>query len=93
MARQKKTVQEKVQADYPEFATEVANLTVDELNNRLSSMVKELEESESHKENNEDLNDAKSLASELAAPYRDVKKAVQLKSRYVVGLLKDKAKA
>jgi hypothetical protein len=93
MARQKKTVAEKVQADFPEFSTEVANLTVEELNTRLSNMVKELEESESHKEDNEALEEAKALASELAAPYRDVKKAVHLKSRYIVGLLRDKGKA
>lgn len=93
MARHKKTVQERVQNDYPEFATEVAGENAQQLNNRLAALAKGLEESEQNKEANEQLNDARGLASELAAPYRDVKKAVQLKSKYVIGLLRDKGAA
>lgn len=93
MARQKKTVRERVENDYPEFATEVAGENAQQLNNRLATLAKGLEESEQKKEDNEKLKNARGLASELAAPYRDVKKAVQLKSKYVIGLLKDKGAA
>jgi hypothetical protein len=93
MARSKKSVREKVEKEYPEFAEEVAALTADQLNNRLATLAKGLEESEDAKESDEELERAKLLASELSAPYRDVKKAVQLKSKYVIGLLRDKGAA
>lgn len=90
MARQKKTVQELVQTEYPEFAGEVNGLSADQLNNRLATLAKNLEESETAKEEDEALEEAKSTASELAAPYRDAKKALRAKSRYIIGLLKEK---
>lgn len=93
MARQKKTVREIVEKEYPEFATEVASSSTDELNNRLATLAKGLEESEQTKESDEELENARALASELAAPYKDIKKAVQLKSKYVIGLLRDKGAA
>jgi hypothetical protein len=93
MARSKKTVQEKVQQEYPEFSTEVAGLSVEQLNSRLATLAKNLEESENAKEGDAELSDAKSLASELSAPYRDAKKALGLKSKYVISLLRDKGAA
>lgn len=90
MARQKKTVQEVVQAEFPEFVNEVSVLTPDQLNNRLATLAKNLEESETAKEQDEELEDAKATASELAAPYRDAKKALRAKSKYVISLLKEK---
>lgn len=90
MARAKKTVREKVEKDYPEFATEVAGASTDDLNGRLATLAKGLEESEVAKEADGDLQNAKSLASELSGPYKDVKKAVTLKSKYIIGLLRDK---
>ena len=93
MARQKKTNNEVVQGEYPEFATEVAGLSPDQLNNRLASLAKALEESETAKEGDEELENAKALASELSGPYRDVKKAIRQKTKYVIGLLTDKGAA
>ncbi|CAK0759971.1 conserved hypothetical protein [Azospirillaceae bacterium] len=93
MARQKKSNREKVEAEFPTFATEVAGLTTDQLNGRIAGLAKELEESETDKEDNEDLENARALAAELTAPYNDVKKAVRAKTRYIVGLLKDRGAA
>jgi len=93
MGRAKKTVQEKVQEEYPEFATEVAGLDEDKLNGRLATLAKALEESETAKEDDEELEEAKTLASELAAPYRDTKKAIRAKSKYIIALLKDRGAA
>lgn len=93
MARTKKSIQEVVQKDFPEFASEVASYTVDELNSKLATLAKNLEESETAKENDEALTDAHALAAELKAPYTDVKKAVRTKSKYVISLLKDKGAA
>lgn len=90
MARAKKSVQEKVDKEYPEFVTEVAGATVDQLNDRLAALARGLEESEDLKEEDQALENAKALALELSGPYKDVKKAVQLKTKYIYGLLKDK---
>lgn len=93
MARAKKSVQEKVQTEFPEFSTEVAALTEDQLNGRLATLAKNLEESETAKENDGALEDAQALSSELSAPYKDVKKAIRLKTKYIISLLNDKGKA
>jgi hypothetical protein len=93
MARSKKTITAQVQENYPEFETEVAGLNIDQLNNKLASLAKGLEESEATKEDDEELNKAHALASELGAPYKDVKKAIRLKTKYVIGLLRDKGAA
>ena len=90
MARQKKTIQEVIQSEFPEFVDETNGLTVDELNRRLATLAKNLEESETAKEQDRDLEDAKSTVSELSAPYRDAKKALRTKSKYIISLLKEK---
>jgi hypothetical protein len=93
MARAKKSVREVVEKNYPEFAEELTGATTEQLNNRLATLAKGLEESEQAKENDGELEKTRLLASELSAPYRDIKKAVQLKSKYVIGLLRDKGAA
>lgn len=93
MGRNKKSIQEKVQAEFPEFAEEIASLGINELNGKLASLAKGLQESEEAKEKDEELERTKLLATELAAPYRDVKKAVGLKTKYVISLLKEKGGA
>lgn len=90
MARAKKSLQEKVQEDMPEFAAEVAGLAVQDLNNRLATLAKGAEENEQAQEDDEDLEKARSEASELAAPYRDAKKAIRLRSRYIISLIREK---
>ena len=93
MARSKKSVSKQIQENYPEFEAEVSGLSIDQLNNKLAALAKGLEESEAAKEDDEELNKTHALASELGAPYRDVKKAVKLKTKYVIGLLRDKGAA
>lgn len=90
MARAKKSLQEKVQEEMPEFAAEVAGLSVDQLNARLANLAKDAETNEQAKEDDEDLEKAQVEAKELGAPYRDFKKANRLRSRYVIGLIKEK---
>lgn len=90
MPKQKKTIQEVIQAEFPEFAQEVVGLGSDELNRRLATLAKNLEESETAKEEDRELEEAKTTASELAAPYRDAKKAIRAKSKYIISLLKEK---
>jgi hypothetical protein len=90
MGRPKKTFTQKVQEEMPEFANEVAGLAVADLNTRLATLAKANEENEQLKENDEDLETAQKEASELAAPFREAKKALRLKTRYIVSLINEK---
>lgn len=83
-------IQEKVQKELPDFASEVAALSVEDLNQRLNQCAKDFEANEDAKEADEALEQARLAASELAAPYRDCKKVIRLKSRYIVSLIKEK---
>jgi hypothetical protein len=90
MARQKKNVRETVEELYPDFTSEVGALTVDSLEKRLSSYAKRAEEIEEAKEGDEELERTRELLTELGAPYKDGKKEVRLKSRYIISLIKDR---
>ncbi len=81
-----------VDKQYPGFADEVSRLSAEEINARIVEMQKGLEESESHKEANEELKQARDTVTELSGPYRDVKKAVKIKTKYLLELLKEKGK-
>ena len=73
-----------------EFKEVVDRLNAADINNRISQLQKLLAESEEHKEQNEALKQARAEVSELAGPYRDVKKAVAIKTKYLVELAKEK---
>ncbi len=85
-----KTVTEQIQELYPDFADEVVRLDTEALKGRIVSLQQQLEESEVHKEANEALKDARNTVNELMGPYRDVRKAVKLKTKYLVELLSEK---
>ena len=90
MAKQKKTIEERVQADYPEFHSTVATLSVTELEKRLSEYAKHRNQVEESQEADEDLEMAKAQVSELGAPYRDAKKEINMKSKYIINMIKEK---
>lgn len=90
MAKAKKSVAEKVEKEFPEFVGAVAGLNVAELEGKLSTYAKEAERVEDAKDADEEFANAKALASELGGPYRDAKKAIRLKSRYLISLIRDK---
>lgn len=81
----------KIQKEFPDFCNEVDKLPAEALKARVVGLQQALEESEAHKENNDELHDARAAVQELAAPYRDVKKAVKLKTKYVLDLLKERS--
>jgi len=93
MAKPKKSIQQKVQEEMPEFASEVAGLSVSDLNNRLAQLAKDSEVNEQAQEDDEGLEKARAEAAEMASPYKDAKKAIRLRSRYVIGLIKEKGGA
>lgn len=70
-----------------EFIDSVNSLTPEELEKRIVEMQKSLRDSEEHKESNEELRTARELVSELSGPYNDFKKAVGLKTKYILKLL------
>lgn len=80
----------KVEKEMPEFTGEVAGLSVEELNARLSQLAKDFEAVEEAKQADEELESLQAASREAAAPYRDGKKAIRLKSGYIVSLIKEK---
>lgn len=83
----------KVQKKYPEFVAEVDGLSLDDLSGRISRLAQANADNSEARENDEELAEASSLHSELKAPYEDAKKAIQLKSRYLRNLIKEKGGA
>lgn len=73
-----------------EFSDEVIRLSIPQLEARISSLQKQLDESEEHMKNNEALNQIKAEKKELEGPYRDVRSAVKLKTKYLIELIKEK---
>lgn len=75
---------------HPDFCIEVQVLSTEQLKERVISLQQQLEESEEHKESNDALKEARVVCQELSAPYRDVKKAVKLKTKFILDLLKNR---
>lgn len=73
-----------------EFKEEVDALSIASLEARITRMQKDLDESEEHKKNNSALQKVSSEKSELEGPYKDVKKSVQVKTKYIIELIKEK---
>lgn len=92
MGRPKVVFKEKVQKEMPEFVGEVNSLSPEQLDARLAQLAKDMESVHESQEADEELEQARERASELNAPYRDSKKAISMKSRYIVELLKEKGK-
>jgi hypothetical protein len=89
--KQVKSITEIVETEYKEFAVEVSKLDATALKSRITGLQQALEESEEHKNANQALIDARTEVSLLSGPYRDVKKAVKLKTKYILELLKSRA--
>lgn len=86
----KKTIEQVVAKEMPEFAQEAATLSADDLSGRLAQFAIDFDEVEKAKEADEELENTRKKLSELGAPYKDSKKALRLKSKYIISLLKEK---
>lgn len=75
---------------YPEYVEEVAGLSVEQLDARLAALAKGLEAVDEAKENDEELQRLSEEYKNASDAYTDAKKASRLKSRYVIGLIRDK---
>ncbi len=90
MGRPKQSIEDKVQKKFPDFALEVAKLSVADLEKRLSNNAKAVNDWEQRKEEDQELNDLKEEVSERNAVYSDPIKELKLKSRYLTALIKEK---
>lgn len=76
-----------------EFKEEADRKSVKDLEDSIVRLQKGLDESRLHKEENVALRNAKDEVAELSGPYNDVEKAVKIKTKYMIELLKEKGKA
>lgn len=90
MARQKKSFKEVVEKEYPEFVNDVVGLNLSDLESRISTYAKESEKVSEEKANNPTILDAKAELSLLLGPYKDTQKALRLKMKYLISLVKEK---
>lgn len=90
MGKNQTTLREQVDKKYQGFADEVESLSITQLEARISSYQKQLDESEEHKEANELLKHAQEKVSELNGPYNDIRNAVKLKTKFIIHLIKEK---
>lgn len=90
-----KSLQEKVDDKYPQYSGEVMGLNIQQLDQRIASLQKELEKAaEFHEEKNgEAVKSMQAQLKDLKADYGDVKKAVVLKTKYLVSLVREKGGA
>lgn len=88
--KQPKTLREKTEKEYPDFVKEVDGLNIQDMEKRISNYAKALEDSEQHKEDNTVLASAHAEVAELMGPYKDVKKAVKVKTRYLIQQIREK---
>lgn len=83
----KKHIVDQAQKEAPEFVAEVSGLSQEELRKRLANISVALAILLTGKEEDETLNQAKEVYSQLLAPYSDAKKHLNLKIKYLVSLL------
>ena len=90
-----KTIMEKVDEKYPNYSSEVLGLTVQQLDQRIAGLQKGLEEAAQFKEekNGEAIKSLKEQLKDLNADYSEVAKAVVLKTKLLVSLVKEKGGA
>lgn len=87
------SVKDKVYKKHPLFVEEVQGLNIEQLEARIVGLQKGLEESEAHREANEELKNARDAYATLRGPYDDVRNAVKLKTRFIVELIREKGGA
>lgn len=88
--RKPKNLRDKLRLEMPEFVEEVDAASVSDLEARLSQLAKGYEATEEAQKADEELENAKSLAKELGAPYRETKTAIKLKTKFIISSIRDK---
>lgn len=88
--KHKKDIQAIMAEENPELVDECASLSVEQLDARLAQCAKDSQAAEEIKEADMKYQAAKDEAKELGAPHRDAKKAIKLRSRYLIALIKER---
>src|SRR5258708_7792475 len=93
--RSPKSLQEKVDEKYPQYSGEVMGLGVPQLDQRIAELRKTLDDAAQFQEekNGEAMKSLAAQLKDLRADYGDVKKAVALKTKYLVSLVREKGGA
>jgi hypothetical protein len=93
--RKPKTLVEKIEAEYPDFQSEVVGLPIPQLEKRIADMQKELQDAADFQEEKrgEEIQNLVNELKEARGPFTDVKKAVSLKTKYLVTLIREKGGA
>lgn len=95
MAKQdpKMKMKKTVEKEFPSFVDEVVGHSIEQLEGKILTYAKERENVRDSKSNDEGLLKVLDMKAELEAPYKDALKAIDLKSRYLIELLKEKGGA
>lgn len=83
-------IMKKVAKEFPEFVDSVNGLTTEEINGRLAQAVKDLQEANESEEADDALTQLRNDARSAGAPYRELRKAIKLKSGYLIATLKER---
>jgi hypothetical protein len=86
----KMRMKKSVEKEFPSFVDEVVGMDISSLEAKILTYAKERENVRDSKANDEGLVKVLDMKAELEAPYRDAMKAIDLKSRYLIELLKEK---
>jgi hypothetical protein len=90
MGRKTTNIVEKVQEEFPEFSDVVQGLSIEELEQKVAVYAKEFEKTCESLDKNEKIEQARSDLAEMVAPYRDAKKAIRMKIKYLIAMIKEK---
>lgn len=88
--KSKKDIQKIMAENNPEFVDECQSLSVEQLDARLAQCAKDAEAADEIKDADVKYQAAKEEAKELGACHRDAKKAIKLRSRYLIALIKER---
>lgn len=91
--KNKKSVEEKIRKEQPDFVEAVVGLSVDDLNTRVLNLAKELESIDAAKEDDLELERAQELVKEYLGPYREGKRVARLRIKYLISLIEEKGGA
>lgn len=91
--KQKKSLESKIKEDFPEFFDTIRGMSDAALDTQLATLAKNAQEVYEAEEADIELEEAKKSVTFLAGPYKDAKKAIKLKTKFIVGMLKDRGKS
>jgi len=90
MARQSKSLEEKIQEVLPEFYDSAKSMDVEAIKRQIARDAVGRVENQIAREADEELEQAKAQASFLASPYNDAEKMLKLKAQFMKKLLDEK---